>query len=208
MGGSKFTTTLSTLRNAPESLFTAMFSGRHELRTDGQGCYFIDRDGRHFHDILNFLRDGHFNYPADGTDFKYLMELRAEADFYGLAGLVAAIDKYPYALTRVQRAVSLNTEDSWMYEDGQDEVRVRGPGMRSLPRMTPGEGGAGLGMRWLHTAGAHAQRCSPCSRVCTSCIVCHPRSYAALPLHGRRPCTSLWVRLPAQESRAVGGAHC
>jgi hypothetical protein len=53
---------------------------------------------------------------------RYLVELRAEADFYGLAGLVSAIDKFPFALTRVQRAVSLNTEDSWMYEDGQDEV--------------------------------------------------------------------------------------
>jgi len=28
------------------------------------------RDGRHFHDILNFLRDGNFNYPSDGNDFK------------------------------------------------------------------------------------------------------------------------------------------
>lgn len=43
VGGCKFTTTLSTLRNAPESLFNAMFSGRHELKPDDQGCYFIDR---------------------------------------------------------------------------------------------------------------------------------------------------------------------
>lgn len=53
-----------------------------------------------------------------------MIELRAEADFYGLLGLVTAIDRFPFGLTRVQRAVSLNTEDSWMYEDGQDEVCV------------------------------------------------------------------------------------
>lgn len=41
----------------------------------------------------SFLRDGAFNYPADGTDFKYLLELRAEAEFYGLTGLVAQIDR-------------------------------------------------------------------------------------------------------------------
>ena len=33
------------------------------------------------------------NYPPDGTDFKYLLELRAEAEFYGLVGLVTQIDR-------------------------------------------------------------------------------------------------------------------
>ena len=96
VGGHKYTTSLLTLRNAPESLFNAMFSGRHHLKKDDEGCYFIDRwvpflfspeepvcwqisqqsalplfrDGRHFHDILNFLRDGHFSYPPDGKDYK------------------------------------------------------------------------------------------------------------------------------------------
>ena len=34
----------------------AVFSGRHALPTDDEGYFFIDRDGRHFHNILNFLR--------------------------------------------------------------------------------------------------------------------------------------------------------
>lgn len=123
VGGFKFTTTVTTLRNSPSpSLFNAMFSGRHKLKTDDSGCYFIDRDGRHFHDILNYLRDGQFSYPQDGTDYKYLLELRAEAEYYGLCGFVAQIDRFPYCLTRVQRAAALNMEDSWMYEDGRDEV--------------------------------------------------------------------------------------
>lgn len=123
VGGYKFTTTVTTLKNAPSpSLFNAMFSGRHALRPDDSGCYFIDRDGRHFHDILNFLRDGQFSYPHDGTDFKYLLEVRAEAEFYGLEGLVQQIDRYPYSLIKVQRVSSYNMDDNWMYEDGQDEV--------------------------------------------------------------------------------------
>jgi len=123
VGGFKFTTTVTTLRNAPSpSLFNAMFSGRHKLKPDDAGCIFIDRDGRHFADILNYLRDGQLNYPPDGEDFKYLLELRAEAEYYNLCGLVALIDRYPYNMTRVQRAAALNVEDSWMYEDGQDEV--------------------------------------------------------------------------------------
>ncbi|KAG2443512.1 hypothetical protein HXX76_001865 [Chlamydomonas incerta] len=190
VGGLRFTTSLSTLRNAPSPcLFNAMFSGRHKLTKDEAGCYFIDRDGRHFHDILNYLRDGNFNFPGPslpdpahhhhhhlhaaaaaaagggvgpggygapgaagglgaagygggggggghvplsgfaghGTglgaaDVKYLLELRAEANYYGLTGLMAAIDRYPHGLTRVARAAALNVEDSWMYEDGQDEI--------------------------------------------------------------------------------------
>ncbi|CAD7698144.1 unnamed protein product [Ostreobium quekettii] len=123
VGGKQFTTTLTTLRNAPSpSLFNAMFSGRHDLKPDKNGCYFIDRDGRHFHDILNYLRDGSFLCPKETVDFKYLLELKSEAEYYGLCGLVAKIDRYPYAMTRVVRAAQLNTTDSWMYEDGQDEI--------------------------------------------------------------------------------------
>ncbi|KAL3148506.1 hypothetical protein ABBQ38_013947 [Trebouxia sp. C0009 RCD-2024] len=123
VGGVKFTTTQLTLQNAPApSLFAAMFSGRHTLKADQNGHYFIDRDGRHFHDILNYLRDGMLNYPPDGSDHKYLLELRAEAEYYGLTGLVEQIDRYPYGMMRAQRTSCLNTDDSWMYEDGHDEI--------------------------------------------------------------------------------------
>ncbi|EIE23836.1 POZ domain-containing protein [Coccomyxa subellipsoidea C-169] len=127
VGGSKYTTTATTLRNAPApSLFNAMFSGRHVLTPDENGCYFVDRDGRHFHDILNFLRDGTFSYPEDGADFKYLLELRAEAEYYCLSSLVEQIDRFPFGLTRVQRAVSLNSEEGWVYEERalSDEVVI------------------------------------------------------------------------------------
>jgi hypothetical protein len=49
VGGARFTTTVSTLRGTP-SLFSAMFSGRHELQRGPDGAIFIDRDGRHFAD--------------------------------------------------------------------------------------------------------------------------------------------------------------
>ena len=41
------------------------------------------------------LQDGSFSYPADGADYKYLLEVRAEAEYYGLTGLVETIDRYP-----------------------------------------------------------------------------------------------------------------
>lgn len=95
VGGYQFTTTVTTLRNEPDpSLFNAMFSGRHTLKPDKNGCYFIDRDGRHFHVILNYLRDRTFNYRAEKLDVGYLMEIKAEAEFYGLTGLIELIDRY------------------------------------------------------------------------------------------------------------------
>lgn len=61
-------------------------------------------------------------YPMENADYKYLLELKSEAEYYGLSGLVEKIERYPYSMTRVVRASQLNTEDSWMYEDGQDEI--------------------------------------------------------------------------------------
>ena len=56
IGGQLFTTTLTTLTRFPETMLGAMFSGRHALTKNEAGAHFIDRDGRHFHEILNFLR--------------------------------------------------------------------------------------------------------------------------------------------------------
>ena len=57
VGGYSFVTTLSTLIKDKDSMLAAMFSGRHELDTDSEGRYFIDRDGTYFKYILNYLRD-------------------------------------------------------------------------------------------------------------------------------------------------------
>ena len=49
VGGKIYKTTLSTLLKDPNSMLTAMFSGRHELNQDEEdGAYFIDRDGELF----------------------------------------------------------------------------------------------------------------------------------------------------------------
>ena len=49
VGGKIYQTTLDTLRKDPNSMLCAMFSGRHELKPDGEdGAYFIDRDGKLF----------------------------------------------------------------------------------------------------------------------------------------------------------------
>ena len=53
------------------------------------------------------MQDGNLNYPPEGTDWKYLMELRAEANYYGLTGLMQIIDRYPVRM--------LSTYPAWLH---------------------------------------------------------------------------------------------
>ncbi|KAH9513362.1 hypothetical protein Btru_034735 [Bulinus truncatus] len=84
IGGHLFTTSLLTLTKDPNSMFAAMFSGRHEIKTEADGNFFIDRDGTHFRYVLNYLRDGcvkEGTLPMNETMWR---ELLTEAEFYQL----------------------------------------------------------------------------------------------------------------------------
>jgi hypothetical protein len=56
VGGHRFETSLQSLTSVPHTYFASLFSGRFELTSDAKGAYFIDRDGKNFYYILNFLR--------------------------------------------------------------------------------------------------------------------------------------------------------
>ncbi|CAN1132276.1 FH protein interacting protein FIP2 [Linum perenne] len=90
IGGKKFSTTVDTLTNRePQSMLYAMFSGRHTVSEDpGSGCVYVDRDGKHFRHILNWLRDG---VVPILTDAKY-SELMREAEYYQLLEFIEAIN--------------------------------------------------------------------------------------------------------------------
>ena len=84
VGGHRFETSRVTLTSIPDTYLESLFSGRFELTTDAEGAYFIDRDGRHFHHILNCLRDcGRFELSSDLTEGQR-KELAVEVEFYGL----------------------------------------------------------------------------------------------------------------------------
>ena len=90
VGGNVYQTSVETLTKHPESLVTEMFSTSFDLKQLSDGCYFIDRDGTHFRHILNYLRSGTAPVPsilkADSE------EILREAEYYGLVGLVKAIN--------------------------------------------------------------------------------------------------------------------
>lgn len=56
--------------------------------------YFIDRDPAHFRHILNYLRLGSSWMPHSlPRELRYLHEIRVEAEFYQLKGLVENLDR-------------------------------------------------------------------------------------------------------------------
>lgn len=96
IGGSLHYTTLSTLQKY-DTMLRAMFSGRMEVLTDSEGWILIDRCGKHFGTILNFLRDGSVPLPEST---KEMAELLAEAKYYCISELVESCEQ---ALLRKER---------------------------------------------------------------------------------------------------------
>ena len=101
IGGHSFTTTLTTLTRFPDSMIGAMFSGRHALIKNEAGAYFIDRDGRHFHYILNFLRSPE-SFDKSCVQGSTLIETKHEAEYYGLKDLM-----FPWAPAEPEDVLSL-----------------------------------------------------------------------------------------------------
>lgn len=63
----------------------ALFRGKMDILTDDHEWIRIDRSGKHFGRILNFLRDDYLPLPTDKTE---LEELMIEAKYYCLQELV------------------------------------------------------------------------------------------------------------------------
>ncbi|XP_039355843.1 BTB/POZ domain-containing protein KCTD11 isoform X2 [Mauremys reevesii] len=90
VGGTFYSTTLETLTRFPDSMLGAMFRGPRPARTDRRGHYVIDRDGKAFRHVLNFLRLGRLDLPEG---YPELALLRAEADFYQIRPLLAELSR-------------------------------------------------------------------------------------------------------------------
>lgn len=90
MGGYIFTTRLSTLTRYTDSMLGAMFSGRHKLDKDNKDNYFIDRNGKYFQFVLEFLRDEHFVPPMDARK-----KVLIEAEYFGIKPLSKKLKRSP-----------------------------------------------------------------------------------------------------------------
>ncbi|TRY99750.1 hypothetical protein DNTS_033615, partial [Danionella cerebrum] len=99
VGGTYFTTRLSTLRRYEDTMLAAMFSGRHYIPRDAEGRYFIDRDGTYFGDILNFLREGEL------PQRERVRVVHREAQYYAIGPLLESLeDTQPLTGEKVRQA--------------------------------------------------------------------------------------------------------
>ena len=94
VGGTRYTTTLSTLTKYPDSMLGVMFSGRHDLPQQEDGSYFIDRDGEVFKYVLMYLRDRDlcFDYLHDDQ----LCNLQGQlynGEVYNIQGLPSPLER-------------------------------------------------------------------------------------------------------------------
>lgn len=86
VGGRRYKTSKTTLISRPGTMLERMFSGELSPSTmDEEGWYFIDRDGKVFGHILNFLRSGFFPPSTLPAVEKEL--IGQEALFYGIPEL-------------------------------------------------------------------------------------------------------------------------
>ena len=86
IGGVHLETKKQTLNADKESILAKMVSGQFE--DEDKEEFFIDRDERHFHHILNFLRCATL---PDKVIYESGDELLTEADYYNIQGLVRLI---------------------------------------------------------------------------------------------------------------------
>jgi len=92
IGGIKYETTRSTLMGEQGSMLHAMFSGNYDVKPDEEGYIFIDRDGNYFGYVLNYLRNRTVFLPEN--DNVLLLNLKQEAEYFQLEGLLMIIKKY------------------------------------------------------------------------------------------------------------------
>ena len=117
VGGKFYATSLQTLTEGPSSILAAMFStggyssidlmdygGKPQPSDDGS--FFIDRDGKHFRILLNYLRNKKLFLPEDASD-AFLKELEAEAKFYKIRGMINELDGILENRRRKARAANL-----------------------------------------------------------------------------------------------------
>eukprot|EP00483_Globobulimina_turgida_P009062 UN09080 len=95
-----------------------MFEGKFSLKPNKDGSYFIDRNGKHFEHILDYLRSGQINmeYIVRNCLVKHLL---IESDFYHFPHLKAMLES--------QSNVDVNTSNqaNGGMHSGASQTRIK-----------------------------------------------------------------------------------
>jgi hypothetical protein len=131
VGGRHFTTSLATLTSEADSKLAAMFD-HHELEPQGtnDGRVFIDRDPVTFALILDWLRTSD---PPTGLSADLERRLRRDAAHYGLARLVAALQKSDVDVgSDARRYEKITIEQLWQLTNEKSNVQLAGVDLRGV----------------------------------------------------------------------------
>ena len=96
IGGKKFETSASTLKNEPDGLLAEMISKDSAVapyKTEGLTTYFLDRNPRFFDFVLDYLRDPLNFVKILPSNKQVLRQLHVEATYYRLTGLVEILEQ-------------------------------------------------------------------------------------------------------------------
>lgn len=132
VGGRHFTTSLATLTSEADSKLAAMFDHHDELEPQGtnDGRVFIDRDPVTFALILDWLRTS--DLPT-GLSADLERRLRRDAAHYGLARLVAALQKSDDDVGGdARRYEKITVEQLWQLTNEKSNVQLAGVDLRGV----------------------------------------------------------------------------
>lgn len=106
VGGIDFTTSLSTLNSATfKFILEKPLYKKSSQESRGIKFYFVDRCGKYFEYILNYLRTGHLSLPLTKSDnelYNILSCICIESTFYGLPLLTKLINEELTSLIKLR----------------------------------------------------------------------------------------------------------
>ncbi|XP_064485931.1 BTB/POZ domain-containing protein Tiwaz-like isoform X2 [Ornithodoros turicata] len=104
VGGTIYTSSLETLTKHPESRLARMFNGSIPIVLDSlKQHYFIDRDGKMFRHVLNFLRTNTVAIPENFPELDLLYE---EARYYDIPALTRQLEALKEEAKQRKRSAS------------------------------------------------------------------------------------------------------
>ena len=149
VGGTIYTTSRTTITRYPTSMLGCMFSDRLPSAVDKHDNYVIDRDGKLFRYVLNFLRSCKLTLPENFQEYELLA---VEADFYQIPELIKAVlesktsdmgKKKKGDIVVEKRRLMLNNTEAWdwtIYGNRQTIVNLHEALMASAGSQNRDEG--------------------------------------------------------------------
>lgn len=134
VGGHQFNTTTVTLLKG-DTMLSRMFSGDVPTTKDENGAILIDRDGKHFNKILNFLRSG--IQPVLESE-REATELKHEAEFYGIGDLKEYCENYGKLQNSAKKVVVYPTGRTWGYKGEFGGFEKSSEPSKDIPLMPDG----------------------------------------------------------------------